>query len=371
MTKKNNNDLVTHLFNRSKALLIVLSVVLIAANFYVLSETRKLTSAFSEQQNQATWSLFQLTKEFSSLVAITPLALTDEKFKRRTELAYELTWSRFDLLLNAKEADSFMQIEGAREFFSHLFTRFNQLEPLVFELKEEHHVTNLNKQLTIIYKEMLGYVNHNFRIKNPLYQKQMQQAQLLDHTQIALMLLLFLCAALVGYVLHIESNTNKRLATTDYLTQIPNRLAMMQDVQQCIEQNMPFTLCLLDLNGFKQINDRFGHPAGDKALQTLAQRFSNSQNSALFASYRIGGDEFALVLLQQSSDQMEHALNCALDCFAEEVEIINDFRYALSASVGLASFPSQANCYSDLIKIADKNMYQMKFATRTAHTRQT
>ncbi|HAS61289.1 MAG TPA: GGDEF domain-containing protein [Vibrio sp.] len=371
MTNNHKFDLSTQLFNRYKALLIVLSVLLIVANFYILSETRKLTNAFSEQQNQATWSLFQLTKEFSSLVAIAPLALVDEKYKQSTELAYELTWSRFDLLFNTKEADSFMQIEGAREFFGHLFARFNQLEPLVFDLNDNHQVTNVTNQLNIIYKEMLGYVNLNFRIKNPLYQKQMQQAQLLEHTQIALMILLFFCAALVGYVLHIESKTNKQLATTDSLTRIPNRLAMTQDVQQHIEQCTPFTLCLLDLNGFKQINDRLGHPAGDKALLTLAQRFTDSNNSTLFSCYRIGGDEFALVLLQQSSDQMEHALNCALDCFAEEVEVVDGTYCALSASVGLASFPSQANCYSDLIKIADRNMYQMKFATRTAHTRQT
>ena len=81
MTNSNIDRSFIRFFTRSKTLLIVLSILLIVANFYVLSETRKLTRSFSEQQNQATWFLFQLTKEFSSLVAIAPLALTNSKYK--------------------------------------------------------------------------------------------------------------------------------------------------------------------------------------------------------------------------------------------------------------------------------------------------
>ncbi|GAK82581.1 transcriptional regulator CdgA [Vibrio ponticus] len=314
--------------------------------------------------------MFQLTKEFSALMVLAPLSASNKIQRQETQLAYELTWSRFDILLTAKEADSFMSIEGARPFFSQLFERFSKLEELVFALHSEQQAVELTKQLDAIYKELLGYMNHNFRIKNPFYQEQTEQVKLLDQTQIGLMLLLFSCAALVGYILHLESEANKQLAMTDSLTQIPNRLAMAQDINQHIEQHQPFTLCLLDLNGFKQINDRYGHQAGDRALQTLAARFMSSNNSQYFSSYRIGGDEFALVLRQQDSNQMEHALNCALDCFNQEIEIAEGTFYGLSASVGLATYPNQANCYSDLIKIADKNMYQMKFATRT-HSRQT
>ncbi|GAB2652117.1 GGDEF domain-containing protein [Vibrio panuliri] len=370
MTNKNNITSFTSLLKRSKALLIVLSVILILANFYVLSETRKLTRAFSEQQNQATWSLFQLTKEFSSLVVLTPLSLTDQQFLKKTELAYELTWSRFDLLLHAEEANHFMKIEGTRLFFSKLFVRFTQLEPLVFQLNDQDQVNRLNREVNAIYKDLLGYVNINFRINNPFYLKRTEQAKLLDQTQIALMLLLFACAALVGYVLHLESKANKQLAMTDALTHIPNRLAMAQHTQQLIVERTDFTLCLLDLNGFKQINDRYGHQAGDHALQQLASRFTNDSNRLLFTAYRIGGDEFALILRQHSSEQLEHALNCALDCFTDKIEVERGILHALSASVGLASYPSQADTYSELIKIADRNMYQMKFATRT-HTRQT
>ena len=124
MTNKSKTKRFSTLQSRSKGMLLALSALLILANLYVFSETRQLARSYSEQQNQATWFLFQLTKEFSSLVSVTPFALESEQYRKKAELSYELTWSRFDLLLNAKEADSFMQLAGAREFFSSLFQRY-------------------------------------------------------------------------------------------------------------------------------------------------------------------------------------------------------------------------------------------------------
>lgn len=352
------------LLKRSKVLLIVLSIVLVLANYFVMLETRGLTRSFSEQQNQATWSLFHLTKEFSSLVTIAPLSANNKQYQQKAELAYELTWSRFDLLLTSQESNSFMQIDGTRQFFSQLFDRYKQLESLSLQLNNSDNRQKFVLQINGIYQDLLNYLNHNFRIKNPFFQKQTERAKSLEHLQIALMFLLFACCALVGYILHLESKTNRRLAMTDVLTHIPNRLAMAQSIQDDIEQGIPFTLCILDLNGFKQINDLFGHQAGDRALQVLAKRFMSPENRTQFSCYRIGGDEFALILRDKSSQDMEHALNCALDCFNDKIEVTHGIYHALSASVGLASFPSQAITFSELINIADRNMYQMKFATR-------
>ncbi|WP_194436576.1 GGDEF domain-containing protein [Vibrio fluminensis] len=354
-----------NILKRSKVLLIVLSIVLVVANCFVLLETRALSRSFSEQQNQATWSLFQLSKEFSSLVTIAPVYAASDQYRIEAELAYELTWSRFDLLLHAKESESFMEIEGTRQFFSQLFDRYKKLESLAINIDTPVQAETFVQQLNSIYRELLDYLNQNFQIKNPFFQKQTERARALEHLQISLMLLLFSCFMLVGYILNLESKSNRQLAMTDALTNIPNRLAMAQVIQDHIDQQLPFTLCILDLNGFKQINDLFGHQAGDKALQILAKRFMNTDNRLQFSCYRIGGDEFALILRQKSSAKMEHALNCALDCFSEEFEVKPDTLYPLSASVGLASYPNQGKDFSSLISIADRNMYQMKFATRS------
>ncbi|MCY9804584.1 GGDEF domain-containing protein [Vibrio scophthalmi] len=362
MTNKNKTKRFSTLQARLKGMLLALSALLILANLYVFSETRQLARSYSEQQNQATWFLFQLSKEFSSLVSVTPFALENDQYRQKAELSYELTWSRFDLLLNAKEADSFMQLTGAREFFSALFQRYISLEPELWKLTSKRQAMVLTNQLESIYQDMITYVNVNFRIKSPIYQQQMDQARLLNQTQWFLMSLLFICALLVGYILHLESNYNKHLALTDALTKIKNRLAMTEDVNRQIESQTHFTVCLLDLNGFKQINDQYGHHAGDIALQTLAKRFENVECHC--RAYRMGGDEFALILPQQRQEEMEQTLEAILSCFDEKITLSLETSVQLSASLGLASYPAQGSNFSELLKTADSNMYQMKFATQ-------
>lgn len=345
-------------------MLIVMTALLIIANLYFLSSTRQLALSYSEQQNQATWSLFQLTKEFSTLVAITPFSLQSSEHQTKTELSYELTWSRFDLLLNGHEADTFMNSVGAKAFFQHLFERLQKLETATFSLQSPDQVHQLSYQLEDIYQDMLAYINRNFRIKSPMYEQQMAQARQLNQTQIILMVLLFGCVALVTFLLNTEAKYNKQLAMSDALTGIANRLAIEEKVNQYIDNQQAFTLFLLDLNGFKQINDKYGHQAGDAALVELAHRFEQLRSSVKLTPYRIGGDEFAILATDCTHDIIEQSVETLMDCFSGKIEILPNTRVQLSTSLGLATYPHQANNFSELIKIADKNMYQMKFTTR-------
>ncbi|WP_260260398.1 hypothetical protein [Vibrio intestinalis] len=207
MAVSNKTQSFITLIARAKAMLIFMTALLIIANLYFLSSTRQLALSYSEQQNQATWSLFQLTKEFSTLVAITPFSMQGSQQQRKTELSYELTWSRFDLLLNGHEADTFMNSAGAKHFFQHLFERLKKLEPAVFSLQDPTQVHQLSFQLEDIYQDMLAYINRNFRVKSPMYEQQMAQAHQLNQTQIILMVLLFGCVAIVTYLLNTRQDT--------------------------------------------------------------------------------------------------------------------------------------------------------------------
>lgn len=123
MWQRNNYNQSSAILKRAKYLLLLLSLVVIIANLYFLSATRQHAKSYSEQQNQATWFLFQLSKEFSELNSILPFAATDEDYHQRALLKYELTWSRFDLLLTSREADTYIALPGARIFFSTLFSQ--------------------------------------------------------------------------------------------------------------------------------------------------------------------------------------------------------------------------------------------------------
>lgn len=342
------------LLKRAKVLLLLSSIVLIIANLYFLSSTRQLADSYSARQNQATWFLFQLTKEFSELTSITPFASESDIYYQRTLLKYELTWSRFDLLLNSKEADTFIKLPGAKDFFENLFKRFKTLEPNLELVNQPYYANSLGGELSNLYMSMIQYVNTNFRIQSPLYREQRSQAQSLYQTQLVLLLLLFVCAGLAGYIIHLEAKYHRTLSLTDSLTKVCNRLALFNDVNEHINLQAPFNLYLLDLNGFKQINDQFGHQAGDKALVEIAKRLS----SLGLPCYRIGGDEFAL--LSFGEDNVNDVLHNIETCFAHRIRVKERESARLSTSIGLAKFPEQGLNATDILAIADKDMYTHK-----------
>ncbi|AIW20815.1 GGDEF domain-containing protein [Vibrio coralliilyticus] len=354
------------ILSRAKVLLIFLSAILIVANLYFLSATRDLAHSYSEQQNQATWFLFQLTKEFSELRAITPLAEKDDEFLDLTILKYELTWSRFDLLINSREADTFIALPGAKSYFKTLFEQFKSLEHKIERLPEDRELAySLAEDFEYQYMSMINYVNTNFRIKSPLYQSQMKQAQTITHAQFVLMMLLFACVGVVSYIIHKEALFHKQASLTDSLTGIANRLAFMRQLTDYIEQNTEFSLILLDLNGFKKINDSHGHQAGDLALRIVSARLVELMSRHNLSVFRIGGDEFAVLTNSADEATIKQLSESVNRCFDDSITIQNQKVY-LSTSLGIATYPHDATSLNQLISIADQSMYQKKFSTKSA-----
>lgn len=105
-TQKTLHPLILH----AKTLLIFMSAILILANLYLINSTRDLSKSYSSHTNQAIWFLFQLNKEFTEMLALSPYLLESESNQRDVMVKYELTWSRFDLILNSPEADGIIGI---------------------------------------------------------------------------------------------------------------------------------------------------------------------------------------------------------------------------------------------------------------------
>ncbi len=352
------------LLSRSKSLLIVISILLIVANFYLFSATRQLANSYSERQNQATWFLFQLSREFSELIASAPYSHESNKTLSRTKLKYELTWSRFDLLIDNKEFDTLMDMKGAYEFFVHIFNRYQQLEPSDQMLLDPEKSRDFTNKMEHLYTTMIHFINANFRVKSPIYQAQLEQANLLSQIQFWLMFLMFSSIGLVSYILHKESAYHKKLALIDVLTGVANRFAMIQDAQEKITRGSEFYLYILDLNGFKGINDTYGHQAGDTVLETLAQRLNHQQAEHHFTFYRVGGDEFAMLSERTTDSDVWFLHKLIHNAFIVPVELEDGSLVSVTTSIGYAKYPQQGVDLNQLISVADKKMYQMKFAKR-------
>ncbi len=158
-------------------------------------------------------------------------------------------------------------------------------------------------------------------------------------------------------------------ATHDMLTGLPNRVLfhdrLHTAIQRAQRQQQNFALVLLDIDGFKEVNDQHGHPAGDALLQQIAERLlAQLRESDTVA--RLGGDEFALILENISESQQ------ALQICQKLCEVLGapytlavgeaTIEVQVSASIGLARYRDhqRANDDEQLIKTADNAMYEAK-----------
>jgi diguanylate cyclase (GGDEF)-like protein/PAS domain S-box-containing protein len=150
-------------------------------------------------------------------------------------------------------------------------------------------------------------------------------------------------------------------AETDLLTGIGNRLRLSQKLQTAIEKSGPFSLLFLDLEKFKPFNDNYGHEVGDKVLQIVARRLQALVRSDDLA-VRLGGDEFVLFLDGLiDTGILEQRAAAVADSVTRRFHI-GDLSGAVGVNIGGATFPRDGRTEHNLLKTADRNMYQAKQA---------
>ncbi|SFN56938.1 PAS domain S-box-containing protein/diguanylate cyclase (GGDEF) domain-containing protein [Formivibrio citricus] len=155
----------------------------------------------------------------------------------------------------------------------------------------------------------------------------------------------------------------EHLAHFDVLTGLPNRMLLADRLRHAIAEGQrngkTVAVVYLDLDGFKEVNDRYGHEAGDKLLIAIAQRFTGALR-AVDTVARLGGDEFVAVLADQDSPQScLPALERLLQAAAEPVTL-EDAVLHVSGSAGVACYPQDGDEADVLMRHADQAMYQAK-----------
>lgn len=141
------------------------------------------------------------------------------------------------------------------------------------------------------------------------------------------------------------------LARTDELTGLPNRRTLISEIESFVDKNG--SLMLLDLDGFKPVNDSLGHAAGDKVLQQVALRFSRALPPGAFIA-RLGGDEFGVLYEGSYESAMDVAL--ALRATLSYPFNIESQHIQIGVSIGVVA----NNGSSDLLRRADDAMYRAK-----------
>ena len=159
------------------------------------------------------------------------------------------------------------------------------------------------------------------------------------------------------------------LADHDPLTGLMNRLRFDSELERVIAESRryrrPGALLMLDLDGFKAVNDRFGHPAGDDLVRRIGWTLRRAVRDVDIVA-RVGGDEFALILLEAGEREAATVAGKIIELLREEGAVLNGTeRVQVTASLGIATFDDQPELTAaELFSAADTAMYEAKAAGR-------
>jgi len=161
-----------------------------------------------------------------------------------------------------------------------------------------------------------------------------------------------------------EANKNlKNLSEIDTLTKLYNRRKLNTDFNKEIKKvtrfNRKMALYFLDLDGFKGVNDKFGHEIGDKLLQCVANNVLTLLREHEYL-YRIGGDEFCILVPEfHEREDLEVLAKRVLETISN-ITLIDRFKIDIGCSIGISIFPDNGESLTSLISEADKAMYLIK-----------
>ena len=170
-----------------------------------------------------------------------------------------------------------------------------------------------------------------------------------------------------------SQESSEYLSLHDDLTGLPNRRLLndrlIQAVSQARRTRRPLMLCYLDLDGFKPVNDRWGHAAGDLLLQQVAARLLGCVRTNDTVC-RLGGDEFVLMLTDmEEADEHEAVIARVSAELARPFSLGADQHAIVTASIGIVAFPDDADEAEPLLQRADEAMYQAKARGRNCTQR--
>lgn len=156
-------------------------------------------------------------------------------------------------------------------------------------------------------------------------------------------------------------------AVTDALTGLYNRRLFAEyfekEMNRARRYGLPLGIVILDLHRFKEVNDRYGHPRGDDILRAAASTLQKALRTS-DSAFRIGGDEFALLLPQTDAAQALALSRRIETVFAETLQPLH-LAFSVTMDHGVATFPQDGDQSEKLIRVADERLYRLKHANHS------
>ncbi|TLS82383.1 GGDEF domain-containing protein [Photobacterium damselae subsp. damselae] len=344
-----------HFVINFKRLLYGIITVLVFAIFISANHFKLTSENISRQQNEAIWYILELNKEYGEIIYLLQKLELQQANSQEVALQYELLWSRYKAVLNNSKISNHNNLEPLLHELEH---HFSFLQSVDSRITPDHidNPTQLTRALKNDFERLQNTFSQTLQLHDGTIDKQLDEINALQSHFQALLMITFMLCLFVIVLLYYESLYHHKLAMQDALTEINNRLWLNQQLTTMTKKKQPFRFYLIDLDGFKKINDSLGHQVGDIVLKTVAKRLQQLVNKHCFVA-RMGGDEFCLISTQ--SDNNKYLNQQIINCISKPVQYQHGFCH-IAGSVGVSDYPQQSNTIYDLLQQADFAMYEAK-----------
>ncbi|MBN0989002.1 putative bifunctional diguanylate cyclase/phosphodiesterase [Amphritea pacifica] len=358
---------------RKRALLITIVLIFFISAAMSLFQLRQSISLLDENYGTSVFSMFQLKLElrrFNDALALYQVA-PDNVHLQQVKTRYDLLWSRFPVLLEGVDGEQITKIDHAKATLSQAFNTVKSLEHDVFKklATEPEHSLQIQQTLEPQIAEIDALALQNYYQTNTLFNRSESQVIDLQQQLILLMCGLILSGSLLLVMIIRENRLNRYQAKHDSLTGIPNRAFLQNEITRYCRKKQPFALHLIDLNGFKDVNDTLGHHVGDALLEAVSHRLTSGIDKRYGClTCRLGGDEFAIIQPRLiSSDSLGIITGKVIQLFEKRFQI-DQHTCFIGASIGSVIFPEHGIDVGSLLTRADIAMYKAK--DRATHSSQ-
>ncbi|WP_210442576.1 diguanylate cyclase domain-containing protein [Vibrio crassostreae] len=308
-----------------KVVVLSLAAVVLTVNIYSVTRINDINKSFSTRQNEATWFVFQLVKEYANFLMVSRSETIDYD---ELWLAYDITWSRFDILINSTESSNFIKSANFKPYFTSEFDKFKSLESSI-KLVSEGLLPkeSLQKKVDICYHTLVDFINDKFRLQSPVIE---ENTSMVDNlVTVHRISSVFLVAILLinGVIFYVDFSIKRKLYSTDFITGFRNRISLMKFVKNSYSKDNNFDLYFVRIRNLTEINQKYGLEYGDLVVSSAAKSLTAKIPESTI-SFRSSGSQFLFFIPDHlyASDEIQEKFNDVLSDYisAGNLELMID-----------------------------------------------
>lgn len=308
-----------------KVVVLSLAAVVLTVNIYSVTRINDINKSFSTRQNEATWFVFQLVKEYANFLMVSRSETIDYD---ELWLAYDITWSRFDILINSTESSNFIKSANFKPYFTAEFDKFKSLEPSI-KLVSQGLLPkeSLQKKVDICYHTLVDFINDKFRLQSPVIEENTSMVDNLVTVYRISSAFLVGILLLTGIIFYMDFSIKRKLYSTDFITGFRNRISLMKFVKNSYSKDNNFDLYFVRIRNLTEINQKYGLEYGDLVVSSAAKSLTAKIPESTI-SFRSSGSQFLFFIPDHlyASDEIQDKFNDVLSDYisAGNLELMID-----------------------------------------------